>query len=94
MKKIFAIIMAVMLLVSCENRDYEATITYRIYYPGNTVTKTYTMDSTSEPGYILASDRGSNYLVLTSSLSSFCKQDKLEDTSAPIEVVSLTKRKK
>lgn len=94
MKKIFAIIMAIMLLVSCEDRDYEATITYRVYYPENTVTRTYTMDSTSEPGYILASDRGSNYLILTSSISSFCKQEKLEDTTAPIEVVSLTKRKK
>ena len=64
MKKFFAFFAAIALLVSCAKRDHEATITYRVYYPGNTVTRTYTMDSTDEPSYILGSDRGSNYLYV------------------------------
>ena len=93
MKKFIVFIAATMLLASCA-KDHEATITYRVYYPSNTVTKTYTMASTDRPGYILGSDRGSNYLYLCSSLGPFARQEKLEDTSAPIEVVSLTTRKK
>ena len=93
MKKIIVFFAAILLFTSC-TKDYEATITYRIYYPGNTVTKTRTMPSKEQPGYILGSDRGSNYLYLCSSLGPFARQEKLEDTSAPIEVVSLTARKK
>ncbi len=93
MKKIFALLAAIMLFASCSKKDYEATITYRIYYPGNTVTKSYTMEATDHPGYILASNRGSNYLVIIAG-GSFSHQEKLEDTSAPIEVVSFTKKKK
>lgn len=93
MKKIFALLAAIMLFASCSKKDYEATITYRIYYPGNTVTRSYTMEATDHPGYILASNRGSNYLVIMAG-GSFSHQEKLEDTSAPIEVVSFTRKKK
>jgi hypothetical protein len=93
MKKIFAFFVAVALVVSCAKRDHEATITYRVYYPGNTVTRTYTMDSTDEPSYILGSDRGSNYLYVSDGRF-FGKSPKLEDTSAPIEIVSFRVRKK
>lgn len=94
MKKIFAILASIMLFASCGDYEYETTIVYKVYYPGNVVTRTYTYDSTDEPGYILASDRGSNYLVVCTSSGSFTRQNKLEDTSAPIEVVTFTKRKK
>ena len=94
MKKILVFLMMAVLFASCGKLEYKATITYKVYYPGNTVTRSYTIDSTSEPGYILGSDRGSNYLYVTSSLGMFANQTKLEDTSAPIEVISLTKTKK
>ena len=96
MKKIFAILTAIMLLASCEaKREYETTITYRIYYPSNTITKTVTKRTTENPSYLLASDRGSNYLVFNTSNHLFDKYcEKLEDTSAPIEVVSFVKVKK
>ena len=51
------------------------------------------MEATDHPAYILASNRGSNYLVIMAG-GSFSHQEKLEDTSAPIEVVSFTKKKK
>ena len=70
-------------------------ITYRIYYPSNTITKTVTKRTTENPSYLLASDRGSNYLVFNTSNNLFDKYcEKLEDTSAPIEVVSFVKVKK
>ena len=94
MKKILVFLLMVVLLASCGKLEYEATITYKVYYPGNTITRSYTIDSTSEPGYILGSDRGINYLYVTSSHSMFAHRTRLENTSAPIEVISLTKTKK
>lgn len=93
MKKIFAILASIMLLSACAEYDHEATIVYRVYYPGNTVTRRYTIESTDDPSYILSSDRGSNYLYVNSGRF-FGETVKLEDTSAPIEVVSFTKTKK
>ena len=84
----------VILFASCGKLEYEATITYKVYYPGNTITRSYTIDSTSEPGYNLSSFSGSNYLYIASSLGMFAHKTKLEDTTAPIEVISLTKTKK
>ena len=95
MKKIFAILASVMLLASCAKYDHETTIVYRVYYPGNTVTKTYTIDSTDDPSYILGSDRGSNYLYIRPNSKVYSGWgERLEGTSAPIEIVSFTKRKK
>lgn len=94
MKKILVFLLMVVLLASCGKLEYEATITYKVYYPENTVTKSYTIDSTSEPRYILGSDRGSNYLYVAPSFGVYARRTKLEDTSAPIEVISMTKTKK
>ena len=97
MKKIFAILASIMLLASCTNTkyDYEATIKYKVYYPGNTVTRTYTYESSDDPSYILGSDRGRNYLYVRKG-DGFSEGwgEKLEGTSAPIEIVSFSKRKK
>lgn len=96
MKKIIIAILAAMCLVSC-NRDYEyeTTIVYNIYFPGNTVTRTYTYKSSDDPGYLLDSNRGSNYLYVEAVRNGwFTWGAKLEDTTAPIEVVSFTKIKK
>ena len=98
MKKILVLLMVAVLFASCGSEafklEYEATITYKVYYPGNTITRSYTIDSTSNPGYILRSDGGSNYLYVSSSTGILAHHTKLEATSAPIEVISLTKTKK
>jgi hypothetical protein len=96
MKKVIILILAALCLGSCK-RDYghETTIVYNVYFPGNTVSRTYTFDSSDDPGYILASDRGSNYLVVEAVRNGwFTWAEKLENTSAPIEVVSFRVRKK
>ena len=96
MKKIIALIIALVAFASC-SRDYthDTTITYRIYYPGHTVERSFTYESTDDPGYIRDSDRGSNYLYgQTKRNGWFTTDHKLEDTSAPIEVTSFVKHKK
>jgi len=94
MKKIIALIIAFATLVSCKEYTHETTITYRVYYPQHMVERSYTYDSTDDPSYVLASDRGSNYLCVFTSDGMFSKSIKLEDTSAPIQVTSFVKSKK
>lgn len=94
MKKIIALIIALAALVSCKEYTHETTITYRVYYPQHMTEKSYTYDSTEDPGYILDSDRGSNYLYVFTSDGMFSKSIKIEDTSAPIQVTSFVKSKK
>ena len=94
MKKFLALCLMAFALVSCDGkRDYTAYITYKIYYPGNTVIRHYSYESTADPRYTLSSDRGSNWLYVSSSGNMFAKTVKLEDTTAPIEVVSFIKEK-
>ena len=95
MKKILVLFLLVVLCSSCRKYDYTTTITYRIYYPGNTVTKTHSHESTDKACYYLGSDRGSNYLYFNyvgTWMSGW--GEKIEDTSAPIEIVSFVKTKK
>ena len=94
-KKISAALLVLLMLVmcSCGKKDYITTITYRIYYPGNTVTKNYTHESTSKPCYYLTSDRGSNSLHFNYD-GGWSWGVLLENTSAPIEVVSFTTKSK
>lgn len=81
--------------VSCvPDRSYETTITYKVYYPNNTVTRSYTHETSKDPTYLLGSDRGTNYLYFRYDDGGFAEAVKLENTTAPIEVVSFTKRKK
>ena len=96
MKKFLAIIVALFATLSCSrDYDYQVTITYKIYYPGNTVTKTYTADCTDDAVYYLNSDRGTNYLYVDSENSFFSGYGtRLECTSAPIEVIYFNNRKK
>ena len=91
---IFLSLMVLCMCQSCgpKKYDYTCTITYRIYYPGNTITKSYTYECTEKGYYNLGSDRGSNYLYLHK--SGVIGAIKLEDTSAPIEIVSFDKHKK
>lgn len=94
MKKFIIIIILAIAAVSCaHDRDYETTITYKVYYPSNVVVRQYTESTTKNPTYILGSDRGSNYLFFNWNGTAY-RAIKLEDTSAPIEVISFVKRKK
>ena len=95
MKKFIIACLASMAILSCShNYEYETTITYKIYYPGHTVTRVYTHETTKNPTYLLASDRGSNWLTFNYDDGWFAECEKLEDTSAPIEVISFVKVKK
>ena len=98
MKKfIIAILASCLCFCSCHREyEYETTIVYRIHYTTNhAAERTFTYASTDDPGYILDSDRGSNFLYVQAKRNGWLtKSHKLEDTSAPIEVVSFTKRKK
>lgn len=83
-------------MYSCtSNRDYTTTITYNVYYSNTPTTKTYTFNSSDKPGYLLRSDRGSNslHVVEDNSWPGYDRHD-LEDTSAPIEVISIITKHK
>lgn len=92
MKKFIVLLLILVALVSCK-RDYETTITYKVYYPNNVVVRQYTESTTENPTYLLGSDRGSNYLFFNWNGTAY-SAIKLEDTSAPIEVISFVKTKK
>ena len=94
MKKLIVFIATVLQLASCSpDYNYMTTITYRIHYPDVTITKYHSFASTDNPGYILGSTRGSNYLYVFGDVTwPGYGQDKIESTSAPIEVVSITKK--
>ena len=91
MKKFITIVVAALLLAACQEKpmDYTMTINYRVYYPGNTVEKTYTCDVYEHAQYILNSYRGSNTLYIDALGERYPKDfTYLESTTAPIEVVS------
>ena len=98
MKKFIGILFfTLMIFTSCNKKyDYATTITYKIYYPNNTVIKQYTGETTDKPSYCLGSDRGTNYLYFVCDGDNWVgpKSTSLEHTSAPIEVVSFVKVKK
>ena len=91
MKKFITFLIAALLLASCKEKpkDYVITITYRVYYPGNTVEKTKSIDVYESGDYILSSFRGSNSLTIDALGERYPKDCyDLESTTAPIEVVS------
>lgn len=64
-----------------EFNDTYCTVTYKIYYPNNTVTKYKTVYYTENQGLPrIKSRRGSNKLIYRGST--------LEQTTAPIEIIS------
>ena len=56
--------------------------------------RSYTHETSKDPTYLLGSDRGTNYLYFRYDDGGFAEAVKLENTTAPIEIVSFTKRKK
>ena len=70
------------------------TITYKVYYsPSHVVERTYTFDSTDDSSYYLYSNKGSNTLDIDTGWF-FGSLRVVEDTTAPIEVVSFIKTKR
>ena len=92
MKKFILIVLA-LLTFSCSPKknaeEYEYLLTYRIYYPGNTVEKEMTFCSSKECRYVLSSYGGSNNLTIYRGF--FSKV--VLSTTAPIEVVYFNKTK-
>ena len=89
MKKLLAIISAVLLFASCSNES-ECVITYRVYFSDAPVEHTYKFKGGKSAGYILNSYRGSNSLsVYPRRFPALAKT--LISTTAPIEVVELKK---
>ena len=91
MKKFIAIIAGLLVLAGCKEKpkDYVMTITYRVYYPGNTVEKTREVPVYQTGDYILYSYRGTNTLNIDALGERYPKDYyNLESTTAPIEVVS------
>ena len=96
MKKIIAILAALVMFASCEPKyDYETTLTYKVYYPENTTLKKYVQESTDTPTYHVGSGRGSNFLYFYAVDHGMGMTSVLvESTTAPIEVVSIETKKK
>lgn len=85
MKKFITIIVALILLCTgCTRKEY--VLTYKVYYPDNTVTKVYEYQSVfTENDVNTYSDRGSNYLFVRG-------KGRIEATTAPIEIVSVKRK--
>lgn len=83
MKKIFLFFM-ILFLCSCGGK-YSCTMTYKIYYPSNTIVRTTTLDGYNEAPYV-HSYEGSNYLRYGAW--------GVESTTVPLELISYKLNKK
>ena len=96
MKKFILIVLA-LLTFSCSPKknveEYEYLLTYRVYYPGNTVEKEMTFCSSKECKYVLSSYKGSNHLTIYECGFSSKVLSSVLSTTAPIEVVYFNKTK-
>ena len=79
MKKILIALLA-LLMIACSAGKHR--VTYTVYYPGNTVTKTVIIDDAP----YLGSDRGTNYLKVGRVTG-----PTVIETSAPIELNDVVK---
>ena len=68
--------------------DYTSVVTYRVYYPGNTVTKTFKADGLKDAYYETDSYEGTNRLKFNPSKEKVGRMINVETTTAPIEIVS------
>ena len=69
--------------------DYTFAVTYRVYYPGNTITKTYSTNGLKDGYYETDSNEGTNRLIFNPSKEKFAPLVYVESTTAPIEIVSI-----
>jgi hypothetical protein len=71
----------------------EYTLTYQIHYPNSNIIKTTTFRGGNDMYYLLNSNRGTNYLKVQESGFFLQGNNKhIISTSAPIEVISFTKK--
>lgn len=89
MKKLLAIISAVLLFASC-SKESECVITYRVYFNDTPVEYAYKFKRGKRAGYLLESYRGSNRLSVYPRVFPAVAKT-LISTTAPIEVVELKK---
>lgn len=103
MRKLIALLFLVLLIVSCKvKREYNAEykVTYEVYYPNNTVTKTFTFKAVEgESSVSVYSFRGSNTLYVQSYKPKAFEKGSLdpgvtvESTTAPIQLISVERLK-
>ena len=99
MKKIIVFILAIIAIAGCKPKhlyfNHELTVDYRVYYPENTMDKRWTGFVARDGGVILSSDYGSNCLSIYRGKSlpwiSGWPHICIEETTAPIEIINITK---
>ncbi len=99
MKKFILFIIGALLLTSCEEKvqkDHIMTITYRMYYPGNVVEKTSTIDVTVNAKCEVYSYSGTNFLKVYMAGPPYYPKDQelVTSSTVPIELVSYEITKK
>ena len=86
-------------MASCEKKvekDHIMTITYRLYYPGNVVEKTSTIDVTADAECEVYSYSGTNYLTAHTAGPPYYLKDReqVASSTVPIELLSYEITKK
>ena len=98
MKKFITLLIFSFLFLSCRNvqKDFDSTytVTYNIYYPGNTVTNEYTFDGVKgEVSVEVYAYRGCNRLHVRYCNPSMWKTGEIgkdiESSTAPIQIISV-----
>lgn len=96
MKKLITLIVLALSLVSCSNKKLDTVyvVTYRVYYSNTPSTKTYTFKAEQGTAQaFLTSDRGSNHLHIIDRSGWIHSNGRIiESSSAPIEIVSVTRK--
>lgn len=88
MKKLLILITLALALVACKHEEHTYELVYNIYYTEHPVRVTKRFQG-HDATYTLGSDRGTNYLYVNKTGSWFESMgEKLENTSAPIQVLS------
>lgn len=86
MKKLLLALVLVLSFASCKQETHTYELVYNVYYTSTPVRVTKRFEGYNAK-YILGSDRGSNYLYVIKK-GNWDGGEKIEDTSAPIQVVS------
>ena len=86
MKKILLTLAVIVSFASCKQEQHTYEIVYNVYYNSTPVKVTKRFEGNNAT-YVLGSDRGSNYLYINKN-GRWHSGEKVEDTSAPIQVLS------
>lgn len=99
MKKFILLLVCALVMASCDKKaekDCIMTITYRLYYPGNVVEKTSTLNVTADAECEVYSYSGTNYLTVHTAGPPYYMKDRehVASTTVPIELLSYEITKK